>query len=399
VQPTRVMGGARGRVILLDARASRMLQRCLSRASRFSYLAMRDQKTPTLASIERERQKPSTVGVIAFVLHTIALNAIADPAAAACDSSDRAFVCVERNPEDLVRLSQTPWVIASQLNWRFSGGKVSYAFGPLEAIRTDTREVRRLFPAPETRVDWDRRAYPDCAAPPEKLSSHGLNVRSLGSQKFRLYVVNHGGRESIEIFDLQASIRQLGVTWRGCVLTPKGTKADSVAPMPGDGVAVTLLAGAGPAVWLPARGWSKVEGVSEYDHGIEVSRDGEWLYLVLHRPKGSLVRVPARGGVPQTLLQSDVMPDNLRWGEDGRLYMTGFFPEELKECLDRPATVCDIGFVVTQIDPVTLETREVFRTHGIKGAFGAGTTALQVGEQLWVGTWFGDRIAILEPQR
>ena len=130
-------------------------------------------------------------------------------------------------------------------------------------------------------------------------------------------------------------------------------------------------------------------------NGIELSKDGHWLFVDL-TSQHSVVRIPVEGGPQQTVLKSDFYTDNLRWGEDGRLYVAGGrwtddFP--IMECLKAP--VCATGFVVVQIDPVTLATKEVFRSEGIKGKFGLATTALQVGDSVWLGSSRGDRVATM----
>src|SRR5262249_15200088 len=110
----------------------------------------------------------------------------------------------------------------------------------------------------------------------------------------------------------------------------------------------------------------------------------------------SIVRVPARGPGAQTSVKLEFLPDNLRWGEDGRLYVAGpFWPEgfAVEECFKSPD--CAIGSRVVQFDPDTLTAHEVFRSEVIAGLHGGATTALQVGHSLWIGSALGDRVAIV----
>ena len=44
-----------------------------------------------------------------------------------------------------------------------------------------------------------------------------------------MYVVGHGGREAIEVFDVDASGAKPVLTWTGCVMTPDGMGFNSVA--------------------------------------------------------------------------------------------------------------------------------------------------------------------------
>lgn len=318
-----------------------------------------------------------------MVLFTPFLTASAE---GECEASNPAFVCGLKNAEDLVRLPGTPWVVASQIAGR-------QGFGPLSAVHIDTHEVRRLFPDSGSAVKWDRKTYPDCDAPPDAISSHGLNVRRLGRNKFRLFAVNHGGRESVEIIDVTIRREQLHTLWRGCIRTPDGIIPNGVVPLARGGVAV---AGGKAAIWWPGRGWTPIEGI-ESGNGIEVSRDNRWLYIAQYMDR-SVVRVPVDGGAVQTIFQGDFHTDNLRWGEDDRLYVTGHrMPDDPRwdECMSRKGPICDAGFAIAQITLEPLASKEFFRSPGLKGEFGVATTALQIGNHFWVGTFIGDRVAVL----
>ncbi|MBI4164534.1 MAG: hypothetical protein HY508_02240 [Acidobacteria bacterium] len=340
-------------------------------------------------------QSSALFGVFALAFHLAAV-----PAVPACDPSDPAFVCGLNHTEDLVRLGETPWVVASQMTVEYDTPPRISGLGPLQAIRIDTREVRRLYPTSESAVDWDRKTYPECPAPPESISSHGLNVRPLGGKKFRLYAVNHGGRESVEIIDVAIHGEQLLTTWRGCIRAPEegppeGIWPNSVAPLPGNGV---VLSGFHVALWRPGRGWAKPHqlkvGVS---NGVEVSRDGRSIFIA-DTPGRSVIRIPVSGEGEQAALKLNFLPDNLRWGEDGYLYVAGpYWPEgfPVEECFKTP--ICSVGFAVAQVDPNTFTAKEIFRSDrdGIKREFGAATGALKVGDHFWIGTSRGDRVAIL----
>ena len=49
--------------------------------------------------------------------------------------------------------------------------------------------------------------------------------------------------------------------------------------------------------------------------------------------------------------------------------------------------------VIVKVDPKTLIVREVLRRPNSQ-AFGAGTVAVEIGKEYWVGSYRGDRIAI-----
>ena len=78
------------------------------------------------------------------------------------------------------------------------------------------------------------------------------------------------------------------------------------------------------------------------------------------------------------------MVDNLRWAADGSILATG---------QQSPFGGATPASVVVRIDPKTLAVREILR-HANTPAFGNGTVAVEVGKELWVGSFRGDRLAI-----
>jgi len=332
-----------------------------------------------------------------------------------CDPSDSGFVCGLHNPEDLVRLPGTHWVIASSLNLEFTDRPHVRGPGPLSAIRIDTREVGLLFPAPDSTEQWDRKTYPDCVSAPKPFMSLGLYAQRLSGGRFRVLVANRGERESVEIVDVAAQSGRLHATWRGCVKVPEelGIWPNGVAPLPSGGL---VLSGNHLAIWRPGQGWKKIETFkgrmpdsparsdAGMANGLEVSRDGRWIF-VADTVKDTVTRLSVEGNDSPEILKLDFppgyfWPDNLRWGEDGALYLSGPYSSKRElpaDCYQR--TVCDeFGTGIARIDPEHMTARVIYRDEGIQGQFGAATTALQIGDRFWIGTSVGDRLAIVEPQ-
>jgi hypothetical protein len=75
--------------------------------------------------------------------------------------------------------------------------------------------------------------------------------------------------------------------------------------------------------------------------------------------------------------------DNVRWAGDGSLLAAG-----------QGGAPGAQASIVVKIDPKTLVVREILR-HPDTPAFTAGTVAVEVGKDLWVGSFRGDRLAIL----
>jgi hypothetical protein len=90
-------------------------------------------------------------------------------------------------------------------------------------------------------------------------------------------------------------------------------------------------------------------------------------------------------------------PDNLRWTDAGDLLVAGQTGGAREIFLCEPRRLpCPMGYVVARIDPGSLSVKTIVvgddATYASNG-FGAGTGAIQIGSSLWVGTYFGDRIA------
>src|SRR3970282_199835 len=112
------------------------------------------------------------------------------------------FVCGPKNGEDLVSVPGTEWIISSGM----SAGAGVYLI--------DSRDGAWSSLQPQAR--HDAAAFPSCAAPPPAatLNAHGLNVRAGANGRSTLYVVGHGAREAIEIFEVGASGTQQTLMWK-----------------------------------------------------------------------------------------------------------------------------------------------------------------------------------------
>jgi sugar lactone lactonase YvrE len=133
--------------------------------------------------------------------------------------------------------------------------------------------------------------------------------------------------------------------------------------------------------WHTASGWQKVPGSEAAGaNGLEMSADGKTLYVAAWGSQ-SFFRL-SRGKTPPT---RDEIPlgfrvDNIRWARDGSILAAG-------QGAGQTTTV-------VKVDPKTLAVKKLIERPGGNG-FGAGTVAVEVGESYWVGSFAGDRIAIL----
>lgn len=299
------------------------------------------------------------------------------------------------NPEDLFWLEGTDWVLTGNL------GDRRWASGGFYLVDRKVRAPVVLKPD----FSGPAQAPFDAEAPdPDLFSAHGISVEALGDRRFRVHAVNHGGRRSIEVFELDARPAQPVMTWVGGVVLPKPLAGNSVAPLPGGGFAVTITVnGADPDAvakaragqpcglvieWSPGAGWSVVPG-SELSgpNGLVASPDGAWLYIAAYTG-GALYKL-SRGQTPYVLehVQLNVLVDNIRRAPSGALLATGHAAATWDDLgADNRAGLATsrAATAVFRVDPETL-AKALVLVEQATADFGGGTSAVVVGDELWIG--------------
>jgi len=330
-----------------------------------------------------------TIPAFAAVCFASALCAQPPPAVPQppCAAGD-AVVCGQQGPEDLVSIG-TAWVAASAMA----------APGGVRVVRTRDRASFTVYPAASARTRHDRQTYPDCPGPPDAQSftTHGLYAEPGAGPIYKLFVVAHGARESIEIFELDTQGDTPVATWLGCAVAPDPVGLNSVRGLPDGGFIASnfLPRGTSPEAtqrmregerngelweWHTASGWQKVPGSETAGaNGLELSMDGRTLYVAAWGTQ-SFFRL-SRGTTPP---KREEVPlgfrvDNIHWARDGSLFAVG---------------QAEQGWKVVKIDPNTLAVREVL-AQADSAEFNAGTALAEVGDEYWVGSFRGNRIVIL----
>lgn len=331
------------------------------------------------------------------------------------DSGEYSYICGPVNPEDLVLVPGTKWIVASGY-----GGNV-----PLYLVDSAQKTWSNFYPAGEAVARQDMTKYGACpgAPDPKNFVTHGLNVRPGANGHSTLYVVGHGGRESIEVFDVDASGDVPVLTWTGCVMMPDGMAANSVASLADGSLLTTIPLYPGISVnealsgrptgavyeWSPEdSGFTRIEGTEiPFANGIEVSEDGREFYV----SSTGLQKVLAfSNSNPSRLLRSSkslsFVPDNLHMGSDGRLITAGLaiadsvcgdLQMSMEFDLEKFAS-CARPFTVLAVDPQSME-ESILASSPAQKHFSNITMALEVGGELWIGTFAGDRIAYRSMER
>ena len=324
-----------------------------------------------------------------FVIGALLLGAPGS-ASAACDpEGDVAFVCGPMNPEDLIAVPQSPWVIVSSM----------VDEGHLYAADTRDHTAMVLFPTETSRPRHDTAMYGACSGPPTALfRPHGLSVRPGDGEIHTLYAVGHGDREAVEVFELDATGGSPTVTWVGCVVAPEMVGLNSVAALPDGGFVATnfQLTGGELWEWHPVEGWAKVPGSETAGpNGVVVSPDGRWFYIGGWGSQ-SLIRL-SRGQTPVQTDGVDVgfQVDNIRWAPDGSLLAAGQGSSgeaTVITCISE-GNCAGMTSRVAKVDPQTLTAQEIVR-YPSSDLVVLGTAAIQVGDEIWLGSiGGGDRIA------
>jgi hypothetical protein len=339
-------------------------------------------------------------------------GAAAGSAPAACAPEGKAalrYVCGAEHPEDLAHVPGTRWLIASG----FSDG------AGLKLIDTVNDTLRRWYTGAPDQVRYDAQAWPQCPGPPDvaRFNAHGLHLHAIANGSHTLYVVGHGGRESIEVFSVEPhGAADPGLAWRGCIVLPPGMVANSVTAFRDGTLLASVLNRPGTTItdyvrrqntggvlqWHPGdSGFKWLRGTElPGNNGIEVSADDKEFYVIgfgLHAVYVFSRRDPRRP--LRSAVAPGFMPDNIHW-DDGRLVLAGMQLDEpacggLRRIVAGKADDmrCHRGYTVAELDPATMEFRLLAYSEPDPD-FNGVSVGVVVDDELWLGSWQQpDRVA------
>ncbi len=338
----------------------------------------------------------ASTSLAALLVATAPLRVSAQPQAPApppCNPADTHWVCGQQTPEDLVALPGGAWVISSA--YQGTGG--------MNLIKVSDRKSVVVFPGPAVKQQPDKKAYPECPGPPDtaKFTTHGVYVEPGRGPVVRVMAVGHGARESIEVFRVDMRPATPSLTWVGCVIAREPIGLNSVRGLADGGFITTNWLPRGGAQdalqkmmagekngelweWHAKSGWQKVPGSEAAGaNGIELSADGKTIYMAAW---GSQSFIRLSRGAKQ--VKRDEIPlgfrvDNIHFARDGSLLAAG-------QITDPP----NRSSRVAKVDPKTLVVKDIL-TRPDDATFAGNTTAIEIGKNLWLGSYRGDRIAIV----
>jgi hypothetical protein len=318
------------------------------------------------------------------------------------------YVCGLQKPEDVLAIPGTDWLVASG----FSKG------AGLKLVDASSRSFRLWYTGAPEQFAPDPRRFPHCPGPldPALFNARGLSLREIGPRRWQLLVVNHGGRESVEIFEIDANANAPQLRWKGCLPMPEGQVGNSVASFADGTVLVTVLTRPGTSIADFVEGrvtggvWQWRRGASSFalmpgtelpgNNGLETDPDGNRFYVVAFGWHAVVIFDRRNTVKPLVVTAPDFMPDNIHWSA-GRLLLAGMRYDEpacggLRVVVDGKADpmLCHRGWVVGELDPKRHRIATVAYGRPEPG-FNGVSAAAQVGGMLWLGSFQSDRLAIV----
>lgn len=342
--------------------------------------------------------------LLALACGIAAAVAIPDAQAPSCaPAAGLTFICGYQNVEDLVVVPNSRWLLGSGMT----------PGGGLHLIDTQAKKVSKLWATGNETTRHDRARFAVCPGPPDAKQTvlHGLALRPAANGRYTVYATGHGGRETIEVFELTTA--PLAAAWIGCVPLPPKLAANSVAAFSDGTLLATILirpgmtfqdafAGKNTGVviqWTPGTpGFVELKGTELVaNNGIETSPDDREFYVASTPTKRlyAFSRANPGAGPLRSGQVRDFGPDNVRWTSEGRLITAGLIDDE-PACGGRPKDEagirCPMGYGVATIDPKTMVATEIARGPRTPSFTGTAMAAV-VGSELWLGSFLADRIA------
>lgn len=331
---------------------------------------------------------------------------VADDLLSCDDTPEMEVYCGFRNPEDLVLLPDGETLLVSEMGefMMDSPGKLS----ALNPANDQVSAIDIIWPPADQAMQT--RGDPTCPAPvAEIFSPHGIDLTTLADGSHQLLVVNHGGREAVEFFQLNKPGDTWQLTWKGCALPPGDPFINDVAGLPDGGFFVTHMwdkstpfeevgnkLRAGEKVgwvweWQPESGFSKVPNSDEMmPNGIAISADGTKLFVNIYMGNKTIKLDRATGAFEGEFEVQQ--PDNITVDADGNLWVASHKHDPLGQtCALVTEGPCLLPFEVVKANPDTLETEVILHQEG--APMGYATVALKVGDRVYMGSAHGDRIS------
>ena len=322
------------------------------------------------------------------------------PLLAACGvHGDIDVLCGTKNPEDLELTPDGKYLIATQFVNQGRSGTTGAGMALYDIAK---KTFSKMAVTDEPDKAW---GDPACPGPiGDALVSHGESLAKRKNGAWALYVVNHGGRQSIEMFELKRASGGWALAWRGCEVAAHDY--NDVAILPDGGFVGTYPTGlssggnGGPfggsvtgyvARWVPGKGESELPDTRiRYPNGVVADAIGRYIYINEFSGR-QVFKYDLKDNKVAGSVKVDFLPDNLTWTKQGLLLAAGVKGAR-GECPEGSGRPCIQGLGVAEINPAKMEARPIFDSASHEPLIGGVSVALKVGDSIYIGAFQGDRL-------
>jgi len=331
------------------------------------------------------------------------------------NSADMEAICQFQNPEDMELLPDSQTLLISQM-----GNMAGTLPGNLVSLDTRTQTITPLFVPSSTNIttkalreNWGAQCP---GIPGAEFSPHGISLKQRDDGRWQLAVINHGKRESVEMFELLGNSGQWKLEWRGCVIPTDGIYMNDVALMKNGGFVAShmfdkhspVIFGMPTGIWKSQLGMDTgyvfewlpdnpdtfrilAESHGPFINGILINADDSKVFASLYA--GNEIRRLDRVTGKQTGHAEVVQVDNMAWDQQGSILAASHTGSKLDQltCTKNHGKTCGFGYTIVRIHPESMASENLF-VHNGGSPMGAATVALQTVDAIYLGSFSGDRI-------
>ncbi len=312
---------------------------------------------------------------------------------------DIEVLCGTRSPEDLELTPDGKYLIATQF---VNMGRTASAGAGMALYDLAKKTFAKMAVTDEPDKSWGDAACPGPIG--DALVSHGESLAKRSNGAWALYVVNHGGRQSIEMYELKPAASGWALVWRGCEVAAHDYNDVAILRDGGFvGTYPTALSSGGNggpfggavtgyvARWTPGKGESEIMNTRiRYPNGVVVSADGRFMYVNEFAGR-QVFKYDLKSEKVMGSAQVDFLPDNLTWTKEGRILAAGVKGAR-GDCPEGSGRPCIQGFGVAEIDPAKMQSRVIFDSASHDPLISGVSVALKVGDSIYLGAFQGDRL-------
>ncbi|MCP1996008.1 SMP-30/gluconolactonase/LRE family protein [Flavobacterium sp. HSC-61S13] len=295
------------------------------------------------------------------------------------------------NPEDLIFVTDQNWVIISSMASATHSGKI-YALH-----KEESRKVL-LFDSAQAGIPVDHL---------KSFSPHGIYVNKY-EEDYMLYVISHGKKETIEIFNLYFNDGNPQINWKDSLDLPATVWANGLVVDRDKKIYVSSMYDPSDPDFLEKFqrkevtgqiwNWSIQDQWTPFSkdqfsgaNGIAISSDQKSLYLSEWANQQIHQLTTSDGTITKSIVV-DFLPDNIRGSGSGNLLIAGQIGDPKHVFLSKGISETNMYFSVIALNPSLSDVKKIISGGNIQ--FANATVAIDVGQYYWLGCVENNKIAV-----